>query len=615
MLAGVKQPVVVDQIGDSVLQASNGTSVIGLSSIGDGGVKQKLLPNGSLLAVPGQVISISGSGMSPLSTTEVWLYSTPKMLGTAEADSSGQYEVLFSLPTDLEKGSHKVQAEGTALNGDELVVALGITISTPEVVLANSEGRISYDQAKRLVTGSFGNVMDSHSDMSLVLYVLVFFALVGILVASVPVHKGRDFLPNRLIMDATPWLRGKSVARLLVLIVGLVIGVGMASSANYFSTVPSTIWVLAFILIATLDIVSGIFAASMFVSLVLISGGVNSMVDAQLLTALVAIGIAPVMISIAARKRISNIRLAFVAAICFHLISILAIAQLPRFITGLSFNSTDNVGALFGIGVIAIVLRQILTAQSGDSDEETAGVHPAFQAALPFVLGFVALNSRTLSAWSLAAFALIVGLVLIGLLPQGFQEGDRYFRPAIKLSVLTVCIVLAAGTGVFGALGEVTPLSDSVVPVSQTKVIGDIEVDVNGFPQTFTLSTIDEHGISVSSSSFELSLSVAALDSDSKRIPLDLFNSPQLIRGERIELVALGLAPNSLVEAWLYSNPIQLGDAESDSAGKITTPFEIPTEFEIGRHVLQIRAFNAAGESVHISMDVVVGDSFVTPGA
>jgi hypothetical protein len=147
------------------------------------------------------------------------------------------------------------------------------------------------------------------------------------------------------------------------------------------------------------------------------------------------------------------------------------------------------------------------------------------------------------------------------------------------------------------------------------KVLGDIEVDVDGFPQTFTLSASDQHEILVSSDSFELSLNVVALDSDSKRIPLNLLNSLQLIRGDRIELVALGLAPNTLVEAWLYSNPIQLGDAESDGAGKITTPFEIPTELEIGRHVLQVRAINAAGESVHISIDVLVGDSFVTPGA
>lgn len=614
MLAGEKQPVIVNQISDSELQASNGTSTIGLSSIGAGGVKQKLLPNGSMLAIPGQVISVLGSGMAPLSTTEVWLYSTPKMLGTTDADVDGNYEVLFSLPTNLESGSHKVQAEGTANNGDVLVIALGITVSTPEVVLANSEGRISYDQAEYLVTGSFGNVADSQSDMSLALYVLVFFALVGILVASVPVNKRREISPSRLIMDATPWLRGRSIARLVGLVVGLVVGVGMASSADYVSAVPSTIWLLAFVLVATLDIVSGIFSASMFVALVVISGGVDSVLDVQLLAAVGAIGIAPVMISIATRKRIGDIRLAFVAAICFHLISILAIAQLPRFITGLSFNSTSNVGALFGVGAIALVLRQILTVQSGNSDEETIGVHPRFQVVLPFLLGFVAVNSRTLSSWSLATCALLLGVVVIGVFPQTFRSG-KYFRNAIKLSALTACIVLTVGTGVFGALSNVTPVSDSVVPVSQVKVLGDIEVDVDGFPQTFTLSASDRHEILVSSDSFELSLTVAALDSDSKRIPLNLLNSLQLIRGDRIELAAVGLAPNTLVEAWLYSNPIQLGEAESDSAGKIIVPFKIPTELEIGRHVLQVRAINAAGESVHISIDVLVGDSFVTPGA
>lgn len=60
-----------------------------------------------------------GSGFMPGTEAEVWMFSTPKYLGTTKVRADGSWTIDFVVPPDLEIGSHSIQAEGIAPDGQE----------------------------------------------------------------------------------------------------------------------------------------------------------------------------------------------------------------------------------------------------------------------------------------------------------------------------------------------------------------------------------------------------------------------------------------------------------------------------------------------------------------
>ena len=77
--------------------------------------------------VPGQTLTVTGSGYSPGEVVQVWLHSEPVLLGDATADSAGEFSAAVTIPVDTAAGQHTIEVVG---------VSCGVTTSVPITVVA-----------------------------------------------------------------------------------------------------------------------------------------------------------------------------------------------------------------------------------------------------------------------------------------------------------------------------------------------------------------------------------------------------------------------------------------------------------------------------------------------
>jgi hypothetical protein len=78
--------------------------------------------------VPGQQVTVSGSGYEPGATVEVTLTSTPVLLTTTTADGGGAISATVTIPLGTDPGAHTLSATGAAPEGDTLVLSAEITV-------------------------------------------------------------------------------------------------------------------------------------------------------------------------------------------------------------------------------------------------------------------------------------------------------------------------------------------------------------------------------------------------------------------------------------------------------------------------------------------------------
>jgi MYXO-CTERM domain-containing protein len=75
-----------------------------------------------------------------------------------------------------------------------------------------------------------------------------------------------------------------------------------------------------------------------------------------------------------------------------------------------------------------------------------------------------------------------------------------------------------------------------------------------------------------------------------------------------------GFAPNSPVEAWMFSDPIRLGDFTANNYGKSTERFVVPADVEPGSHRVVLTGINALGKEITVAVGLQVrGDTGEVP--
>ena len=82
----------------------------------------------SIVFEKGSELIARGTGYEPGAKVEVWIASTPRLLGFAVVGSSGEYELRTTVPTDLPAGAHTIQSEGLASDGIPKAVSVGISV-------------------------------------------------------------------------------------------------------------------------------------------------------------------------------------------------------------------------------------------------------------------------------------------------------------------------------------------------------------------------------------------------------------------------------------------------------------------------------------------------------
>ena len=102
--------------------------------------------NGSLPEVP------TGAGFQPGSTVEIWVFSTPRLLGTAVVKADGTFSTSVLVPGDLTVGQHTLQAEGLNAAGQPRAVSAGVTVSRD--MFLGSTTRVQFSSNSSYLTRS-----------------------------------------------------------------------------------------------------------------------------------------------------------------------------------------------------------------------------------------------------------------------------------------------------------------------------------------------------------------------------------------------------------------------------------------------------------------------------
>ena len=91
---------------------------------------------GSMSSLPaGGSVTLTGSGYLPFSTVTLVIYSTPKVLGTVQADAHGNFSSAVTVPAGF-GGSHSLVAAGVGASGQPRNLRMNVTVARPANELA-----------------------------------------------------------------------------------------------------------------------------------------------------------------------------------------------------------------------------------------------------------------------------------------------------------------------------------------------------------------------------------------------------------------------------------------------------------------------------------------------
>ena len=105
-----------------------------------------------------------------------------------------------------------------------------------------------------------------------------------------------------------------------------------------------------------------------------------------------------------------------------------------------------------------------------------------------------------------------------------------------------------------------------------------------------------------------ITTTINGLSQSGAPVPLNKDGNVPLQGGSRVRVVAEGFKPNSIVEAWLFSEPTWLGNAKVDKKGTLTRIYILPKDVKPGQHRIALKAITAAGDEMSIALGIVIGD-------
>ncbi|KSW30160.1 hypothetical protein ATM99_00220 [Cellulomonas sp. B6] len=104
---------------------------------------------GRLVVEQGGFVAVTGHGFAPGSEVDVWLFSTPTLLGRVAVGADGTFSARLALPPGIPAGLHTAQLNGTAADGSLRSVATGLVVRAP----ADAPAAVGSGTAALAVTG------------------------------------------------------------------------------------------------------------------------------------------------------------------------------------------------------------------------------------------------------------------------------------------------------------------------------------------------------------------------------------------------------------------------------------------------------------------------------
>lgn len=142
-------------------------------------------------------------------------------------------------------------------------------------------------------------------------------------------------------------------------------------------------------------------------------------------------------------------------------------------------------------------------------------------------------------------------------------------------------------------------------PKIPSVVAGEAQVKVGNSSQTATV-TRSENQLVVSAGPLKATL--AAIDKSGAVASLDADGNVRLKAGDSIRIKLAGFQPESTVEAWLFSTPVQLGTAKVGKDGTVTGTFTLPKDVQRGSHRIALVTKTSDGKPATLTVGVMVGE-------
>jgi hypothetical protein len=76
----------------------------------------------------GDSLQVDATGFEPKEEVQVWLHSSPVLLGTQTADATGHINAKLKVPAKVEVGNHTLIFKGTTASGSQNLVSLGVVM-------------------------------------------------------------------------------------------------------------------------------------------------------------------------------------------------------------------------------------------------------------------------------------------------------------------------------------------------------------------------------------------------------------------------------------------------------------------------------------------------------
>jgi hypothetical protein len=126
-VGGVRTKIDVSRANNQIVLKS-GTYQAVLSGLDNSGATRSLDADGNLRLTSGDVLRINMGGFKVATQVEVWMFSTPVRLGTAKVEADGRVSGTFTIPKNIEDGSHRIAVTAKLPNGKSTTFTLGILV-------------------------------------------------------------------------------------------------------------------------------------------------------------------------------------------------------------------------------------------------------------------------------------------------------------------------------------------------------------------------------------------------------------------------------------------------------------------------------------------------------
>jgi len=122
-----KETVTVKRIDNQVTVTAGELSATLGSLNKDGGVSA-LDADGNVRLKPGDTVRIKLAGFKPGSIVEAWLFSTPQLMGTAKVGADGIVVGTFTVPKNVDQGSHRIAVVAKTNDGKSATLTVGVKV-------------------------------------------------------------------------------------------------------------------------------------------------------------------------------------------------------------------------------------------------------------------------------------------------------------------------------------------------------------------------------------------------------------------------------------------------------------------------------------------------------